>query len=197
MAPPPAVPVADHTSDDEDDAPEVTEVELRAVVRRLSVKKTAPGPDGVPGRVWVMGLRGLFSACMERGQFLFRWKTRKLVLIAKPGHPADSPSAYRPIVLLDEVGKLFKRVIADRLVGHLAQVGPDLADGQFGFRRGRSTVDAIMRVRRRAPHHDGGCGDSGQGRLGGVTSPMPSNPFPGVASGRHLGTMRCPPTFVV
>ena len=50
-------------------------------------------------------------------------------------------------MLLDEVGKLFERVIANRLVGHLVGMGPDLADQQFGFRRGRSTVDAIMRVR--------------------------------------------------
>ncbi|KAJ8706855.1 hypothetical protein PYW07_012933 [Mythimna separata] len=92
-------------------------------------------------------LRGLFSACMERGQFPLRWKIGKLVLIAQPGRPADSPSAYRPIVLLDEVGKLFKRVIVDRLVGHLARVGLDLADGQFGFRRRHFTVDAIKRVR--------------------------------------------------
>ncbi|XP_063899258.1 uncharacterized protein LOC135119195 [Helicoverpa armigera] len=63
-----------------------------------------------------------------------------------PGRPADSPSAYRPIVLLDEVGKLFERVVAHRLVAHLGGMGPDLADNQFGFRRGRSTVDAIMRL---------------------------------------------------
>ncbi|KAJ8712218.1 hypothetical protein PYW07_005060 [Mythimna separata] len=123
MAPPPAVPVADHTSDDEDDALEVTEVEMKAVIRRLSVKNSVPGPDGVPGRVWVLvmetlgsRLRGLFSAYMERGQFLLCWKTGKLVLIAKPGRPADSPSAHRPIVLLDEVGKLFERVILDALL---------------------------------------------------------------------------------
>ncbi|KAG6459453.1 hypothetical protein O3G_MSEX011396 [Manduca sexta] len=91
-------------------------------------------------------LQRFLTACLERGQFPLRWKTGKLVLIAKYGRPADSPSAYRPIVLLDEVGKLFERVIADRLVGHLTRVGPNLADSQFGFRRGRSTVDAIMRV---------------------------------------------------
>ncbi|KAJ8719259.1 hypothetical protein PYW07_016815 [Mythimna separata] len=82
---------------------------------------------------------------MERGQFHLRWKTGKLVLIAKARRPADSQFAYQPIVLLDEVGKFFERVIADRLVGHLARVGPDLADRQFGqFHMGRSTVDSIM-----------------------------------------------------
>jgi len=71
----------------------------------------------------------------------------RLVLIAKPGHPAEFPSAYRPICLLDEAGKLLERVVAARLKDHLSRVGPDLAESQFGFREGRSTVDAILRVR--------------------------------------------------
>ncbi|CAK1592748.1 unnamed protein product [Parnassius mnemosyne] len=120
----------------------------------LKARNTAPGPDGLPGKAWVLAsealgprLEGLLSACLERGQFPLRWKTGKLVLIRKPGRPADSSSAYRPVVLLDEVGKLFERVIANRLAEHLAGTGPDLAEHQFGFRKRRSTVDAIMRVR--------------------------------------------------
>ncbi|KAJ0169562.1 hypothetical protein K1T71_014747 [Dendrolimus kikuchii] len=46
-----------------------------------------------------------------------------------------------------KVGKLFERIIVDRLVQHLSTTGPDLADNQFGFRPGRSTIDAIMRLR--------------------------------------------------
>ncbi|CAB3220326.1 unnamed protein product [Arctia plantaginis] len=153
MAPPPAL---EAPNVDDDDVPEVTGVELRVAVLRLKAKNTAPGPDGIPGRAWVLALvdealeprlRGFFSACLERGQFPKLWRTGKLVLIRKEGCPADSPSAYRPIVLLDEVCKLFERVIARRLVKHLVMVGPDLADNQYGFRQGRSTVDAIMRVK--------------------------------------------------
>ncbi|KLV34219.1 hypothetical protein AB894_15215 [Piscirickettsia salmonis] len=154
MTPPPAVPNVGHSDDDDDIVPEVTEAEMRAAVRRMGAKNTAPGPDGLHGKAWVLAsealgprLLGLYSACLERGQFPLQWKTGKLVLVKKPGRPADSPSAYRPIVLLDEVGKVFERIISNRLVAHLSGFGPDLADGQFGFRRGRSTVDAIMRVR--------------------------------------------------
>ena len=57
----------------------------------------------------------------------------------KPGRSADSSSAYQR--------HTFERVIAGRLTGHLRWVGPDLADDQFGFHQGRSTVDAIMRVK--------------------------------------------------
>lgn len=136
------------------DVPEVTQAETGAAVSRLRAKNKAPGPDGVPGRALVLALkelepqlRGLFTACFGQGQFPSVWKEGKLVLLRKEGRPADSPSAYRPIVLLDEAGKLFERIIADRLVGHLCGDGPNLDDNQFGFRRGRSTIDAIMRVR--------------------------------------------------
>jgi hypothetical protein len=133
----------------------VTSEELDRAVRRLGAKNTAPGPDGIPGRAWVMALaaglgdrlRQLFTSCLRVGVFPSGWKVAKMVLLMKNGRPVDSPSAYRPICLLDEAGKLFERIIADRLSGHLGHVGPDLSGSQFGFRRARSTVDAIMRVR--------------------------------------------------
>jgi len=61
-------------------------------------------------------------------------------------------------MLLDEVGKLFERVLVARLVAHLEQVGPDLSDRQYGFRGGRSTIDAILRVKALAEEsaQDGG-----------------------------------------
>ncbi|KAJ0175856.1 hypothetical protein K1T71_009015 [Dendrolimus kikuchii] len=149
MAPPEAEPSADR-----DPVPTVDRVELGVAMLRLKAKNAAPGLDGIPGRAWVLSydaleprLMRLFGACLEQGQFPQRWKTGKLVLLRKEGRPADSPSAYRPIVLLDEVGKLFERIIVDRLVQHLSTTGPDLADNQFGFRTGCSTIDAVMRLR--------------------------------------------------
>lgn len=132
----------------------VTQGELAAAIRRLGARNTAPGPDGVPGRVWVLthgvlgaDLRRLFDRCLRDGRFPPSWKVARMVLLRKEGRPAESPSAYRPICLLDEVGKLFERVIAARLVEHLSRGAPGLAVCQYGFRGGRSTVDAISRVR--------------------------------------------------
>lgn len=129
---------------------EVTEAELVTAVQRMGKKSTAPGPDGVPGKAWcaVMGilgdrLRRLYTNCLRTGQFPSVWRTAKLVLLRKAGRPTEAPSSYRPICLLDEAGK----IIADRLSEHLRQVGPDLAECQFGFRRGRSTIDAVLRVK--------------------------------------------------
>lgn len=131
--------------------PPVTEVEFEVAVLKLRSKNTAPGLDGVPGRALVVAVKemgehvkALFTACLERGQFPQVWKTGKLVLLRKDGRPADMPSAYRPIVLLGEVSKLFERVLATRLAECME---PGLHEAQFGFRRGRSTLGAIARVR--------------------------------------------------
>ncbi|KAL0891774.1 hypothetical protein ABMA27_015041 [Loxostege sticticalis] len=120
----------------------------------LRSKRTAPGPDGVPARVVAIAakemggrFRDLFDLCFEVGRFPKPWKEGQLCLLRKEGRPADSPSGYRPIVLLDEAGKLFERVIAARLNEHLATTGPNLADSQYGFRSGRSTIDAVMRLK--------------------------------------------------
>lgn len=134
--------------------PPITSGELGAAFLRIRSKKTAPGPDGVPARAWVLAedvmeerFRLLLDVCLSTGRFPSIWKTGRLVLLKKEGRPVDSPSAYRPIVLLDEAGKLFERVIASRINHHLDAVGPDLAPCQFGFRQARSTVDAILSVK--------------------------------------------------
>ena len=61
------------------------------------------------------------------------------------GKPPGDPSSYRPICLLDTLGKLLERVIKNRLTTYSEGEG-GLANTQYGFRKGRSTVDAISRV---------------------------------------------------
>ncbi|XP_062538384.1 uncharacterized protein LOC134206674 [Armigeres subalbatus] len=43
------------------------------------------------------------------------WKTQKLALLPKPGTPPGNPASYRPICLIDAVGKLLERIILNRL----------------------------------------------------------------------------------
>jgi hypothetical protein len=51
------------------------------------------------------------------------------------------------LCLLDEVGKVLKRVVAARIEVHMSRMLPGLQEGQYGFRRGRSTTDAIVQAR--------------------------------------------------
>lgn len=131
----------------------VTNEEIVKAGRKLNAKK-APGPDGIPGVAWALAMKkltsrlgSLFTECLRKGCFPREWKGARLVLIPKEGKDEDSPSAYRPICLLDEIGKMLERIIAERLTKHLSQKGPDLSSGQYGFRAGHSTVDAILRLR--------------------------------------------------
>ena len=125
-----------------------------SAIAKMSKKITAPGPDGIPSRALVLALpeisptvRSFFDKCLQVKYFPKKWKTAKPVLIRKPGKKdPHCPSSYRPICLLDEMGKLFERIISSRINSHLPQSGHDLANDQYGFRTGRSTIDAINNV---------------------------------------------------
>jgi hypothetical protein len=135
--------------------PPVSDAEFDAARDRLRCKKTAPGPDGVPAKVLAIALRPLeerfrqlLNSCLETGRFPQRWKAGKLCLLRKDGRSPDSPDGYRPIVLLDDCGKFLEKILYYRIVEHLKTTGPDLAECQYGFRTGRSTVDAVAHLKR-------------------------------------------------
>ena len=142
-----------HPSLDGDQPPLVTMEELGAVVKRMEARNTAPGPDGIPGKaialaltVWHEELVQTLNSCLREGRMPACWKKARLVLIPKPGKDKDSPAAYRPLCLLNEAGKILERILMVRITEHLTTSGPDLHDHQYGFRQGRSTIDAIDRV---------------------------------------------------
>uniref|UniRef100_A0ABD2W7C9 Reverse transcriptase domain-containing protein n=1 Tax=Trichogramma kaykai TaxID=54128 RepID=A0ABD2W7C9_9HYME len=113
---------------------------------------TAPGPDGIPNaalRIAVAARPDIFlrvyTACIRSGVFPRCWKRQRLVLLPKPGKPPDEPTSFRPICMLDAMGKMLERIICDRLQA-FTESPAGLSDRQFGFRRGRSTIDAIETV---------------------------------------------------
>ncbi len=132
--------------------PEFTEEELVRAVTSLKTGK-APGPDGIPAEIVRRAVVSrpkifldLFNECLRCGTFCDEWKTARLVLIPKnKGGDPDSPSSYRPLSLLDTMGKVFELLIKPRLVESVREAG-DLSDDQKGFRDGHSTIGAIRRV---------------------------------------------------
>lgn len=53
----------------------------------------------------------------------------------------------RPICLLNDVAKVLETILADRLVKWMDDnEGVQLSNCQYGFRRNRSTCDALLRV---------------------------------------------------
>jgi ribonuclease HI len=125
----------------------------REIERSLKTAKgtTAPGEDNLPMLVWkkVWGhlksfIVSIFTACVELGHHPRQWRSAKIVVLRKPGKPDYSvPGAYRPISLLNTLGKLLEAVMARRL-SHLAEKHSLLPNSQFGGRPGRTTEQALL-----------------------------------------------------
>ena len=118
---------------------------------QISVRK-APGIDGVLPEVVEVYMKerpGSFTrmanSLLRTGEFPTRWKAARLALLPKPGKPTEDPSSYRPLCLLDTTGKAFETLVARRLTDELTAKGV-LSENQYGFRAGRSTVDAVREV---------------------------------------------------
>lgn len=132
--------------------PLFTADEVAMVVNKLPLGK-APGPDLIPNEIikatfkrYPKVFADCYNACLLEGTFPTPWKRAKLVLLHKgKGKPRNAPTSYRPISLLDGSGKVLERLLLERLTRHIESVGA-LSDLQFGFRRSRSTVDAIQQV---------------------------------------------------
>lgn len=118
--------------------------ELETATSSIKGKKAA-GPDGIPPEIVKAAAHAepdmILAVCnnlLEQGVFPSMWKRAQLVLIQK-----GSSSKYRPICLLDIFGKLFERLIANRLS---EEVEEKMCNHQYGFRKGRSTIDAMMNI---------------------------------------------------
>jgi hypothetical protein len=130
--------------------PPISELEIQ---RSLKAAKgtTAPGEDNIPMQVWKQlwkHLKGditrIFNASVSLGYHPKRWRNAKIVVLRKPGKPDYSvPGAYRPISLLNTLGKLLEAVVARRL-SYLAEKHGLLPDTQFGGRPGRTTEQALL-----------------------------------------------------
>jgi len=129
-------------------------IKLTSAEEVLQVLKTilddkAPGPDGIPNKVIKIAIKAntkeyvdMYNECLTEGVFPSRWIKQRLVLIAKGEKPAEEPSSYRPLCMLDTVGKILERIIHSRLERALVETN-GLSEMQYGIRKGLSTIDAV------------------------------------------------------
>ena len=135
---------------------EVVEVALRSyeevqeATRGLMVSK-APGPNGIPNRALkhlpqraVSVLVRIFNAILLTNHFPTVWKHAQVISILKPGKDPALPSYYRPISLLDTIGKLFGKILLSRILHEVSERGL-MQDEQFGFRHRHSTSLQVTR----------------------------------------------------
>jgi hypothetical protein len=111
----------------------------------------APGPDNIPNRVIhilaknrITLLKRLFQACWNISYHPKAFHNAKTVFIPKEGKSDYSnPSAYRPIALLNTLGKSLESLIAARLA-KTAEKFNLIPNSQFGGRPNRSIKTALL-----------------------------------------------------
>ncbi|KAF8686199.1 hypothetical protein AX14_003859 [Amanita brunnescens Koide BX004] len=118
---------------------------------RPTANSSAPGPDHITWRHLKRALSipdtdaalaRLFNNICREGTWPSYFKDSQSVIIPKPNKPDYSvPKAYRPIALLNTLGKLLTKILANRLQHDVAEFGL-LHRDQFGGIQKHSTIDA-------------------------------------------------------
>ena len=128
-----------------------TEDEVLSACNKLKDGK-APGPDGLPPEATKSIIRNnlgyfqtLFNNSLRENVFPVSWKCAKLILIEKPKMSPNEPNKYRPICLINTIAKVYENLINSRLLEEIEKRG-DFHEKQFGFRKDKTTIDAVNLV---------------------------------------------------
>lgn len=127
-------------------SPEVIRKSPEGVNYTQGIDENGVEQEEVPIPNAAAGLAAFFNACLEYGVFPKEFKVSRVAAIPKP-YKTDYTrvKSYRPIVLLNTLGKLFEKVLAQQLQD-AAQRHSLVDDAQFGGLLMRSTTDAGMHL---------------------------------------------------
>lgn len=128
----------------------ITIQELDFALKNTKPKRAA-GPDRIPPELLINAspevkesLTALYNLCLTQEHFPKEWKVAKVKVIRKAGvRDWTSPSSYRPISLLPVAGKVFERIIKERMTASI-DANNAMSPNQYGFRKGKSTTSAIQ-----------------------------------------------------
>nr|KAG5707542.1 hypothetical protein BaRGS_001090 [Batillaria attramentaria] len=131
---------------------DLTLEELRTAIGSLGSQGKATGHDPIsyqmirhlPDRM-VKVLLGFYQTCWDSGQIPKAWKKAVVVAIPKDGKPPHLPTSYRPVALTSHLGKVYERLVRDRLEYHLEKHGI-IPLCQAGFRKGRGCMEHVARL---------------------------------------------------
>jgi hypothetical protein len=130
-----------------------------AILETLKLQRnSAPGPDGIPWPVLkkcpqfiFTRLANLYNAVLHSGYYPSNWKQANITYIPKPNKDSQNPLNYRPISLLNTIGKLFEKIVTSRLrlATNASKVIPPT---QFGFVPGLSCQNPLINLTSAVSH---------------------------------------------
>ena len=128
----------------------VTCAEIFRLTDRLNPRKSS-GLNNISTKVLRDGLLALnnqfthiINTSISKQTFPAEWKNAKVIPIPKTGD-LTQVSNYRPISLLPIPGKVLEKVVHTQLEDYLEE-GELINEHQFGFRKYRSTINAIHQL---------------------------------------------------
>jgi len=127
------------------DFPKIESWEIQLAIKQ-SKKGKAPGPDNInidlieaAGEIICEKIAHLFNECLKQSKVPDDWNEAIIILLHKKGDARDIAN-FRPISLLNNIYKLFTKVITNRIGKTLDENQPR---EQAGFRKGFSTMDHL------------------------------------------------------
>jgi retron-type reverse transcriptase len=122
-----------------------------AIQEAASLK--APGPDGIINKALQLASRlimphlvRIFNQSLRLGYCPQHFRKSTTVVLRKPGKANyTTPKAYRPIALLNTIGKIMDSIVARRL-SYMAETHQLLPQRHMGGRKQRSTEHALHRI---------------------------------------------------
>ena len=126
-----------------------------------SLKDRTPGVSGLrkpyfsnlPPNI-ISNICHMFNCCYATGVYPEQFKTAEVVMIPKNNTPTSDPEKYRPISLLNFLGKVFAKLLNQRLIKHLED-NNILRDSQHGFRKKRGTTTLLANLYERISREKG------------------------------------------
>lgn len=131
-------------------------IEIGEITNALSSLRPfkAPGNDGIMNILLknlplasIEQICTIFNACIRLNHWPTSFKMAKVIPIPKPGKDIGHSGNYRPISLLNTLGKLFEKLIHAR-ISAFAEENNIINEEQFGFRAQHSASHQILRVTR-------------------------------------------------
>ena len=125
----------------------VTLPEVKRIIK--TSKNSKPGPDELPIKIFKNNIETLspilvhlFNMSLDQGIFPTVHKTGKIFPLYKSKEMEDIKN-YRPVCLLNTVGKLLEKIVSSRMISYLEE-NNILINNQFAYRKGKSTEIAII-----------------------------------------------------
>ena len=127
----------------------ISEEEIATATKKLNLGKSG-GPDRLLNEFFIHGVaplpkyffKKIFNTIFETGYFPTCWTEGHIVPIRKKGH-LGSVENYRGITFLSTLGKLFTKVLNDRLTGW-AENYQVYIEAKAGLRANMGTTDNIF-----------------------------------------------------